>query len=224
VGGPEDLRALLLSTAAEGGLSIDVDQVLRRLEATARAFERRRAAPEPLPAAARRRRLSRLVASLLAVKDELHLLGRDESRLQREDRLSPDLWDSPEDFDALTAHLERVRGRAELLLARAERPARRGGRRDEAVRSLVLETAWILTRAGLAVSTYEDGLLARVARDVATWAGRRLPDGENVRRTLRPAVAFCRRQGVRESTSGERFDNLMATPRDRASSPSDTRH
>jgi hypothetical protein len=72
----------------------------------------------------------------------------------------------------------------------------------------VLEVAWILSREGLPVTTYEDGLLARVTRAVAEEAGRRLPEDENVRTFLRPAVRFCRRQGVGEATAREGLSHL----------------
>lgn len=215
----EGLRALIQAAAEEAGHAIDVDRILLALSGTVRAFKRRRSAPEPLGAPARRRRLARVVAAVLALEDELHLLGRDESRFPFDDRPSLGLWDSPDDCEAFLGRLERLSGQAERLLARAERPAARG-RRDEATRRLVLEVAWILSREGLAVTTYEDGLLARVARSVGEEAGRRLPKDENVRSYLRPAVRFCRRQGVGEPTAREGSSHLTEPTRDPASSRS----
>jgi hypothetical protein len=195
------LRVLLASAAAEAGFSIDVEHVLRQLAATVRGFERRRAAPEPIAVATRRRRLRRALRALADLGDVA--------------ALQP----SPDERAGWSEAVCEMFARAQSLLATAERPARRGGRRDDATRALVLEVAWILSGAGFPLSSYEGGVLATVSRAVITLAGRRLPEGENVRRLLRPAVRFCRRQGVMESTSGERFNDLT----ERLPTPSSSR-
>jgi hypothetical protein len=217
--GSDRLRALIVGAAEAAGHPVDVDRILRAFAGTVRAFKRTRTAPEPLSAPARRRRLARVVSAVLALEDELHLLGKDESRFPADDRPSLGLWDSPDDCEAFLGRLERLSGQAGRLLARAERPAARG-RRDEATRRLVLEIAWILGRDGLPVTAYEDGLLARVARAVAEEAGRRLPKDENVRSFLRPAVRFCRRQGVGQATAREGSSHLTEPGPDPASSRS----
>lgn len=211
-----DLRALLLTAAAEIGSPIDVARALRALDATVRAFKRRRTAAEPPSVAVERRRLRRLVTAADAMESALARLGRD-------GRAALDAWASPADCAAWRSGLARLAASAEAARDRAERPARRGGRRDEATRRLALEVAWILQREGLSLSTYEDGLLARVARAVGDAADRRLPADEGIRRFLRPAVRFCRRQGVNESPSGTRFNDLTEDTPARALS-TQTRH
>jgi hypothetical protein len=210
---PARLRALLVSAAAQGGIVLDVDQVLRNLSATVRAFERRRSTPGPVAAAVRRRRLRRLAAAANALEDALAALGRD-------GRASLDAWASPAEYEAGRAFLERLAGRAEVAIDREGRQARPGSRRDEATRALVLEVAWILGREGLPVSAYPFGLLAMVARDVAGRAGCALWADENIRGQLLPAVRFVRRLGGLKPLSGERnLSPTVALP-DPASSPS----
>lgn len=196
------LRVLLASAAAEAGFSIDVEHVVRQLAASARAFERRRATPNPVPAAVRRRRLRRLAAAANALEDALAALGRD-------GRASLDAWDSPAATEAWRAALERLATRAEALRDRPGQRGRPGPRPDEATRSLVREVAWILALADLPVTAHPFGLLARAAREVAALAGRALWADDNVRDQLRPAVRFVRRSSRLVPLSGE--TNLSPT-------------
>jgi hypothetical protein len=213
------LRELLDAAATEAGRHVDLDRVVRALEATARAFTRRTTAPEPPSVTIQRRRLRRLVAAADALESSLARLGRD-------GRASLDAWDTSADCAAWRAGLARLMARAEEVRDRAERPARRGGRRDEATRNLVLEVAWALHREGLPVTAYPGGLLAQTARAVATVAGRRLPDDpRSVERLLRVPVRFCAQRTGQESTSGDRFMPVTEAPSTPAlSSQSDVAH
>jgi hypothetical protein len=205
-----DVRGLIAAAAQGQGIEADADRACRALEATAAAFRRRQAGPTPPRLSARRRRLHRLLAALRDVQDELYGLERDEDGLPRKDRHGARLWGGLEALAEWRASLERAAGKAEGLLAGLV--ARPGPPRDASTRALVLEVAWTLHREGLTVSAYPEGLLAEVARAVAFQAGRRLPEGEAIRRLLRPAVALCRGRGYRVRASEASILDLTDDP------------
>lgn len=193
--GLDDIRDLVLAAAVVQGHPVDIDRVLVALTGAGRAFTRRRAAPERLPVAARRRRVHSLAKVLAGLEDQLHGLERDEVAVPREERDSLAVWGSREGFQAWRALVEGFRAAMERRLVRAARPARRGPCRDRAVRRLILDVAWTLSQDGLRVTSYQDGLLAEVAAVVALQAGQRLPEGRALERLLVPAVRFVRNDG-----------------------------
>jgi hypothetical protein len=201
----DQLRGLVEAAAAERGLAVDVERILRAFAATVRAFTRRRAEPGRPSTEALRRGHRRVARAALALENALAALGR-------AGRASLDPWGSADDFEAWLDRLARFRAQAVRV---AGAPGRRGAPCDTATRKLVVELAWILSREGLEVSTYAEGLLAQVVREVGERVGRRMPGGEALRRFLLPAV--------RLSNSHARCGIVEVTPAPLGSVPSSSK-
>jgi hypothetical protein len=214
--GAGPIRELLLAAAKRRGIKLDVARVLRDLEGVVRAYRRRAQEPEPLTAGIRRTRLVRLIEKLRALEGVLNSLESEEApqRMRREDGILQSLESSwprisgvavpvsdwlahvyprehPCSFGDWRVALRRMRQEAErLLLGVSGRPGTRG---NPALRELLWRTAWVLGRAGLPLSTYEDGLFARCARAQAAKVGQRLALGDNLRDGLATARRIAQR-------------------------------